>query len=70
MGTVYVILGRLEEKGFVESRREELKESSERSVPRRLYKITGQGRRIFNAYTAAMSAYEHGIQGDLVNVGA
>jgi DNA-binding PadR family transcriptional regulator len=66
MGTIYVILGRLEEKGFVESRREELEDRS-RSVPRRLYKITGQGRRTFNAYTSAMAAYEHEINGDLAN---
>lgn len=67
MGTVYVILGRLEDKGFVESRREELKNDSSRSVPRRLYKITGLGSRTFNAYAAAMAAYEHGFNGALGN---
>lgn len=63
MGSVYVILGRLEDKGFVESRREELKEDSSRAVPRRLYKITGSGSRIYNAYASAMAAYEHGLNG-------
>ena len=67
MGSVYVILGRLQDKGFVESRREELAQDSDRSVPRRLYKITGAGRRIYLAYEAAMSAYEQGIKGALAH---
>jgi DNA-binding PadR family transcriptional regulator len=64
MGTVYVILGRLQDKGFVESRREELPEDTQRP-PRRLYKITGTGRRVYQAYEAAMAAYEHGLSGVL-----
>ncbi|WP_084181633.1 PadR family transcriptional regulator [Polaromonas glacialis] len=66
MGSVYVILGRLQDKGFVESRREELAQNSDRSVPRRLYKITGAGQRVYLAYEAAMTAYEQGINGALV----
>lgn len=57
MGTVYVILGRLQDKGLVESRREELQADSERAVPRRLYKITGTGARALHAYEAAQAAY-------------
>jgi DNA-binding PadR family transcriptional regulator len=60
LGTVYVTLGRLEEKGFVEGRREE---ASERTVPRRLYKITGAGRRTFQAWRAAMAAYDQELGG-------
>ncbi|AUS41683.1 hypothetical protein CYD94_05265 [Ralstonia solanacearum] len=62
MGTIYVILGRLQDKGFVESRREELKDSN-RAVPRRLYKITGTGRRVLQAYEAARAAYAAGMCG-------
>ena len=48
-GSVYVVLGRLEEKGFVESRQED--ETPEYiGIPRRLYKITGVGSRALNAY--------------------
>jgi DNA-binding PadR family transcriptional regulator len=60
LGTVYVTLGRLEEKGFLEGRRED---TSERTVPRRLYKITGAGRRTYMAYSAAMAAYDHEFNG-------
>lgn len=67
MGTVYVILDRLQRKGFVESHREELAPDSERVVPRRLYKITATGRRVYFAYEAAMTAYEAGINGAFVN---
>lgn len=68
MGTVYVILGRLEDKGFVESRREELEQNSPRSVPRRLYKISGLGSRTYSAYSAAMAVYQQGMNGDLAHV--
>jgi len=67
MGSVYVILGRLEDKGFVNSRREELKSDSERAVPRRLYTITGTGTRTYRAYEAAMAVYEHGMKGNFAN---
>lgn len=67
MGSVYVILGRLQDKGFVESRREELAQDSDRSVPRRLYQITGTGRRVYLAYEAAMAAYAQGLNGAMIN---
>ncbi|MES2938370.1 MAG: helix-turn-helix transcriptional regulator [Pseudomonadota bacterium] len=63
MGTVYVLLDRLRDKGFVESHREKLENVSQRAVPRRLYKITGIGARTYHAYCAAMAAYEHGLSG-------
>lgn len=60
LGTVYVTLGRLEDKGFVESRRED---NPAQTVPRRLYKITGAGRRSYLAWSAAMAAYDQEIGG-------
>jgi DNA-binding PadR family transcriptional regulator len=54
MGSIYVLLGRLVAKEFVEARKES---SDERTVPRRLYKVTGAGRRAYLAWDAAMSAY-------------
>ena len=54
MGTIYVSLGRLQEKGFVTSRREA---DPAQTVPRRLYKITGLGQRTFLAWQAGMEAY-------------
>jgi len=46
-GTVYVTLTRLEEKGYITSRREEVRDGV--SIPRRLYKPTGLGVRVFRA---------------------
>ncbi|MBZ5659046.1 MAG: PadR family transcriptional regulator [Acidobacteriia bacterium] len=44
-GTVYVTLGRLEDKGFIESREDNQPNVS--GLPRRLYKVTGYGQRVF-----------------------
>lgn len=60
LGTVYVTLGRLEDKGFVQSRRED---NPAQTVPRRLYKITGAGRRTYLAWSAAMAVYRQEIGG-------
>lgn len=49
MGSVYVLLGRLEAKGLATSQREELGEK-ERRTPRRLYQITDAGRSVLRAY--------------------
>ena len=46
-GTVYVTLGRLEEKGFVESRTKPNGKHS--GLPRPLYRITGLGQRALAA---------------------
>jgi DNA-binding PadR family transcriptional regulator len=61
MGTIYVTLARLEDKGFVESRREN---DPKQTVPRRLYKLTGAGRRTYLAVTAAMQAYKASLDGE------
>lgn len=50
-GTIYVTLGRLEDKGYVASRREAPAEGV--SIPRRLYKPTGLGVKVFNAINGA-----------------
>ena len=48
-GTVYVTLGRMEEKEFVESR-EVPPPDSMIGLPRRLYRVTGYGRRVYEAW--------------------
>src|SRR5262245_267961 len=50
-GTIYVTLGRLEDKGYVISRRETPKDGV--SIPRRLYRVAGQGARVFHALESA-----------------
>jgi DNA-binding PadR family transcriptional regulator len=54
LGTVYVTLNRLEEKGFVSSRKED--EVLSRGVPRRLYRLTASGARAFDIHLAGLSA--------------
>nr|WP_317623811.1 helix-turn-helix transcriptional regulator [Acidovorax sp. SUPP3334]BDH38377.1 hypothetical protein AVHM3334_23260 [Acidovorax sp. SUPP3334] len=56
MGSIYVILDRLQRKGFVESQREELPPDAQRP-PRRLYKITGTGTRVLHAFEALQMAF-------------
>lgn len=46
-GTIYVTLNRLEEKGYVTSKKEP--EKAGIAQPRRLYKATGLGARVFRA---------------------
>jgi PadR family transcriptional regulator PadR len=48
-GTVYVTLGRMEEKGYVESRVDEA--SGQPGLPRRLYRPTAFGRRVLDAWS-------------------
>jgi DNA-binding PadR family transcriptional regulator len=60
LGTIYITLSRMEEKGFTTSRREL---EPNRVVPRRLYKITGTGARIYNAWSAAQDVYHSRLCG-------
>lgn len=46
-GSVYVTLGRLEEKGYVHSRAK--RDSSHSGLPRPRYTITGHGKRVLDA---------------------
>ena len=48
-GTIYVMLGRMEEKGYVASRKEKPR-SGARGLPRRLYKPTALGQQILAAW--------------------
>jgi DNA-binding PadR family transcriptional regulator len=54
-GSVYVILARMEEKGFVESRQEE-RSSGTSGLPRRLYRATPYGRKVHGAFTMLREA--------------
>ena len=51
-GTVYVTLGRMEDKGFVESRQEEQAPGAV-GLPRRLYKPTARGAAVLKAWERA-----------------
>lgn len=58
-GTVYVTLGRMQEKGYLESRQEALPPGAI-GLPRRLYRPTGFALRAHAAWTAAERIYLHG----------
>ena len=60
-GTVYVTLGRMAEKGYLESRQEPLPEGAI-GLPRRLYRPTGLAMRILAAWKAAEAHYVNGAQ--------
>jgi DNA-binding PadR family transcriptional regulator len=55
-GTVYVTLGRMIEKGYLESRQEPLPEGAI-GLPRRLYRPTGLAMRILSAWQTAEASY-------------
>lgn len=46
---IYVLLGRMEDKGLIEGR-EEATPQGESGPPRRVYRITGQGSRVLHAH--------------------
>jgi PadR family transcriptional regulator PadR len=51
-GTIYVTLGRMEEKGYIASRLEDHSPDTG-GLPRRVYQPTALGRRVLNAWTKA-----------------
>ena len=51
-GTVYVTLSRMEDKGYVASRPEE-PDPHVSGIPRRLYKVTGYGRKVYEVWQLA-----------------
>ena len=59
-GTVYVTLGRMQEKGYLESRQEPLPDGAI-GLPRRLYRPTGLAMRILAAWKAAEAHYISGV---------
>lgn len=54
-GSVYVILARMEEKGFVDSKQEERSPGSS-GLPRRLYRATPYGRKVHGAFAILRDA--------------
>jgi DNA-binding PadR family transcriptional regulator len=54
-GTVYVLLTRMKDKGYVASRQEEIETQS--GMPRQLYRITGLGRSAFNFALSAQAEF-------------
>jgi DNA-binding PadR family transcriptional regulator len=60
-GTVYVLLGRMQQKGYVEAEPEKFADDSG-LVPRRMYRATGLGVRVLRAWSiaAASLAWEGG----------
>ena len=60
-GTVYVTLGRMQEKGYLESRQEPLPAGAI-GLPRRLYRPTGFALRALAAWQAAEQIYITGPQ--------
>jgi PadR family transcriptional regulator, regulatory protein PadR len=59
-GTVYVTLGRMEDKGYLSSRLEEAPPSAG-GLPRRIYTPTPLGREVLAAWTAAASRFRIGF---------
>jgi len=55
-GTIYVTLGRMQEKGYLQSRQEPLPPGAI-GLPRRLYKPTGHALRILDAWNLAEHAF-------------
>jgi PadR family transcriptional regulator PadR len=49
-GTVYVTLGRMEQKGFIESE-QEIQPAGAIGLPRRIYRPTALGKRVLKAWT-------------------
>lgn len=60
-GTVYVTLGRMHGKGYLESRQQPLPEGAI-GLPRRLYRPTGLAMRILGAWQAAERLYHTNIE--------
>ena len=60
-GTIYVILNRMEDKGFIESRKETRRDGA-RGLPRRMYKLTGLGQRTMSAWDMVRDVFlEEGV---------
>jgi DNA-binding PadR family transcriptional regulator len=57
-GTVYVTLGRMQDKGYVESRTEPLAAGAI-GLPRRIYKPTALGLRVLQAWAVASRTFRN-----------
>ncbi len=58
-GTVYVTLGRMADKGYVDSR--QVKDPGDPGLPKRVFRPTGFGRRVFHAWEMARAIMAGGI---------
>jgi len=58
-GTVYVMLGRMADKGLVKSRA--VKAEHEGGLPRRVFSLTAHGQRVFDAWQAANAAWREAL---------
>lgn len=54
-GTVYVMLNRMEDKGYIKSRA--VKEEGASGMPKRLYWVTGLGQRAYSAWHQAQASF-------------
>ena len=54
-GTIYVTLGRMEDKGYILSRKEKQREGA-RGLPRRLYKPSALGQRVLAVWERPIGA--------------
>src|SRR5262245_29098700 len=57
-GTVYVTLGRMQDKGYLESRQEPLPPGAI-GLPRRMYRPTTYARRVLDAWAAADNLFRN-----------
>lgn len=60
-GTVYVLLNRMEDKGYISSR--QVKEEGAPGLPLRVYSITGLGQRAYAAWQQAQAAFGGALAG-------
>ena len=60
LGTLYTTLNRMEDKGYVTSRKEEPRPGA-RGLPRRLYRPSGLGSRVYAAHEAAAEKWQEGM---------
>jgi DNA-binding PadR family transcriptional regulator len=58
-GTVYVTLARMQEKGYVDSHQEE-QAAGATGLPRRRYKVTGEGARVLRTWDQVALAFSGG----------
>jgi DNA-binding PadR family transcriptional regulator len=56
-GTIYVTLSRMCDKGYVDSR-EEPRQAPEIGIPRRKYRATGLGEKVYEANVRAIKIYQ------------
>lgn len=64
LGSIYVLLGRLEKLNYITSRRETSVESEGRSIPRRFYKLTELGKRVLDAHCKAEEVFNETLKND------